>query len=172
MPISSRRSGTFYSNPIRQRDADSAAVLVCLFGIFLLQKVLSTMSNKADFDQVHASLKKAGLNHDQQYRVMKQLTDDRLVVADAPAHNDDTVNAAAGKGELTILSPMQAMRRTELHPLLKHVQAQLRRVGFNLDLSDSRPLNIVEIDRAFRAANLDFETRYWIKGELSKASLI
>ena len=72
-----------------------------------------------------------------------------------------------------VLSPVQAMRRTELHPLLKQVGAQCRRAGFDIDFNSDKPLSVFEIDKAFKAAGIvDLETRFRIKCQLAELRLI
>jgi hypothetical protein len=128
-------------------------------------------NQRADFDSVHASLVKSGLTSTQVYQAMKQL------VADSLLTNGDAVHAVAdNKGESTLLSPMQAMRKCEadpaLKPLMRQVSAQCRRAGYEIPWDQTKPLSILEIDKAFRESGIDSEQRLWIKTNLAHLGLL
>jgi hypothetical protein len=122
----------------------------------------------ADFDAVHTSLKKAGFNETQQYNALKVLVADGLVTSSG--NSDGNVVHAAR--HLTPISPMQAMRKTELHPMLKHIEGQCRRHGFPIDFASSEPIDTFALDRALKASDADTETRIGIKDLMFRAGLI
>jgi hypothetical protein len=111
-------------------------------------------------------LLKAGFNHDERYRALKQLVADQLLT------NNGTVRAAADKGERTPLSPMQAARNTALHPLLRHVEGMARRNGFTIDLASDKPIDMIQLDRALKASGADIDVRMSIKTGLFQLGMI
>jgi hypothetical protein len=121
--------------------------------------------------QIHEALLRHAptISADQHKTILDGFARDGLI------NGGEVVRAAASdtnKGERKLLSPMQAMRRTELHPMIKHAAAQLRRAGYDFPFDSDRPLSLTEIDKAFKASGLDTETRIWIKSQLAAANLL
>jgi hypothetical protein len=124
-------------------------------------------SSTANFDSVHASLVKAGFTHADVYKALKQLVADQLL------HNDDVAVHAAADKERRCLSPLQASRDHRLHPLLRQVKGELRRLAdYDLDLNQSEPLDAYKLDKELRAAALDIEQRMNLKSQLFQLGLI